>query len=113
LALDQNHRVFRKNRGVFNSVEILDRLRREVAEKTVATQMAIKTALNAAQAGRSHWRSFISSRKRTASGGEQPLTRINISKLVAGRTARAEGDAIMTAWRLPFHLGSETPCLQH
>jgi hypothetical protein len=27
LSFDQNHRVFRKNRGVFNSVESLDRLR--------------------------------------------------------------------------------------
>jgi predicted NBD/HSP70 family sugar kinase len=61
LSLDKNHRVFRKNRGVFKFVESLDRLLREVAEKIAGTQIAIKTAFNAAQAGHAHGRSFISS----------------------------------------------------
>jgi hypothetical protein len=61
LSLDKNHRVFRKNRGVFKFVESLDRLLREVAEKIAGTQIAIKTAFNAAPAGHAHGRSFISS----------------------------------------------------
>ncbi|MGO9575913.1 MAG: hypothetical protein ACLPTQ_16485 [Terriglobales bacterium] len=77
MSLDKNHRVFRKNSGVFNFVESLERLLREAAEKIAGTKMAIKTAFNAAQAGHAHGRSSISSQKR-ASGGEQPLTRINV-----------------------------------
>jgi hypothetical protein len=68
LSLDKNHRVFRKNRGVFNFVESLDRLLREVAEKIAGTQMAIKTAFNAAQAGHAHGRSSISSPQRACVG---------------------------------------------
>jgi hypothetical protein len=36
---------------VFDPVESLDRLSRKIAEKIAGTQMAIKAAFNAAQAG--------------------------------------------------------------
>ena len=58
-ALDKNHRMFRKNRGMFYFVERLNRLLGEVAEKIAGTQMAIKTAFNAVQARHTHWRSSI------------------------------------------------------
>jgi hypothetical protein len=40
-----------KHGGVFYFIEILNQVAREVAEKTVFAQMAIKTALDAVQAG--------------------------------------------------------------
>jgi hypothetical protein len=43
--------VFRKNRGMLYFVESRNRLLGEVAEKMAGTEMAIKTALDAAQAG--------------------------------------------------------------
>jgi hypothetical protein len=42
--------VFRKNGGMFDLVERLDRGGREIAEKTAGTQMAIDTAFDAVQA---------------------------------------------------------------
>src|ERR1019366_3111545 len=57
LSLDQNHGVLRKNSGMFNFVERLERILRKLAEKIAGTQTAFKTAFNALQAGRAHRRS--------------------------------------------------------
>jgi hypothetical protein len=63
LSLDQNHGVLRKNSGMFNFVERLERILRKLAEKIAGTQTAFKTAFNALQAGHAHRRSSISPQK--------------------------------------------------
>src|SRR5258708_13530310 len=60
LSLGKNHRVFRKNRGMFYLVERFDRLRGEVAKETARAQIAVETAFNAVQAARPHWVSPLS-----------------------------------------------------
>ena len=44
---------------MFYFVERLNRVLGEVAEKIAGTQMTLKTAFNAVQAGHTHWRSSI------------------------------------------------------
>src|SRR5260370_27399101 len=77
LSLDQNHRVFRKNRGMFYLVESLNQVLGEVAEKIAGTQMAIKTALDATQAGHHGCSSISRQETGPATGGGQRWKAVN------------------------------------
>jgi hypothetical protein len=61
LPFDQNHGMFRKNRGMLDPIERFDRIGAEVTEKIAIAQTAGETAFDASQTGNAHGLTSISS----------------------------------------------------